>query len=72
MIVACSTGLVQSMHSRMLVVIFASTCECISVYLLCFARLINHTCLQSPVEPLDDARLRFFVVLRKVVDAVLF
>ena len=42
MIVACSTGLVQSMHSRMLVVIFASTCECIRLYqspYICFALL---------------------------------
>ena len=39
---------------------------------LALREISPHTCLQSHVEPIDDARLRFFVVRRKVVHAVLF
>ena len=37
-----------------------------------FRELTPHTCLQCPIEPLDNARLRFFVVRRKMMHTVLF
>ena len=32
-----------------------------------FREITPHTCLQCPIEPLDNARLRFFVVRRKMM-----
>ena len=37
-----------------------------------FREITPHTCLQCPIEPLDNARLRFFVVRRKMMHTVLF
>ena len=39
---------------------------------LALREISPHTCLQSHVEPLDDAHLRFFVVRRNVMHTVLF
>ena len=39
---------------------------------LVFREITPHTCLQGPIEPLHNARLRFFVVRRKVMHTVLF
>ena len=37
-----------------------------------FREITPHTRLQGPIKPLDNARLRFFVVRHKVMHAVLF
>ena len=39
---------------------------------LVFREITPHTCLQSPIEHLHNARFRFFVVRRKVMHTVFF